>query len=157
MSNQEILATVAGDVITAADLNAFIQSMPKEQQMYASSPQFRQQMLEQLINCRLFAKYAEELKLDETEEFKTILNNARKDILASMGIGEAVRNVEVTEEELKEFYEANKQRFEKGATVSAKHILVKEEAKCQEILEEVIAGKAFEEAAQQYSTCPSGQ
>ena len=51
MSNQEILATVAGENITAADLNAFIQSMPKEQQMYASSPQFRQQMLEQLINC----------------------------------------------------------------------------------------------------------
>ena len=128
MSNQEILATVAGENITAADLNAFIQSMPKEQQMYASSPQFRQQMLEQLINCRLFAKYAEELKLDETEEFQTILNNARKDILASMGIGEAVRNVAVTEEE-----------------------------KCQKVLEEIIAGKAFEEAAQQYSTCPSGQ
>ena len=157
MSNQEILATVAGENITAADLNAFIQSMPKEQQMYASSPQFRQQMLEQLINCRLFAKYAEELKLDETEEFQTILNNARKDILASMGIGEAVRNVAVTEDELKEFYEANKARFEKGATVSAKHILVKEEEKCQKVLEEIIAGKAFEEAAQQYSTCPSGQ
>lgn len=157
MSNQEILATVAGENITAADLNAFIQSMPKEQQMYASSPQFRQQMLEQLINCRLFAKYAEDLKLDETEEFQTILNNARKDILASMGIGEAVRNVVVTEEELKEFYEANKARFEKGATVSAKHILVKEEEKCQKVLEEIIAGKAFEEAAQQYSTCPSGQ
>ena len=31
MSNQEILATVAGENITAADLNAFIQSMPKEQ------------------------------------------------------------------------------------------------------------------------------
>ena len=99
MSNQEILATVAGENITAADLNAFIQPLPKEQQKYASSPQFRQQMLEQLINCRLFAKYAEELKLDETEEFQTILNYARKDILASMGIGEAVRNVAVTEEE----------------------------------------------------------
>lgn len=70
MSNQEILATVAGENITTADLNAFIQSMPKEQQMYASSPQFRQQMIEQLFNCRLFAKYAEEIKLDETEEFR---------------------------------------------------------------------------------------
>ena len=75
MSNQEILATVAGDVITAADLNAFIQSMPKEQQMYASNPQFRDQIVEQLISARLFAKYAEELKLDETEEFQKILNN----------------------------------------------------------------------------------
>ena len=158
MNNQEILATIAGENITNADLNAFIQSMPKEQQMYASSPQFRQQMLEQLINCRLFAKYAEEMKLDETEEFKTILNNARKDILASMGIGEAVRNVEVTEEEMKAFYEENPQHFEKGATVRAKHILVKEEEKCQEVLESIVSGeKVFEQAAQEFSTCPSGQ
>ena len=66
MSNQEILATVAGEVITEADVNAFIQNMPKEQQMYASNPQFRQQVLDQLINARLFAKYAEDMKMDET-------------------------------------------------------------------------------------------
>ena len=157
MSTQEILATVAGETITAEDLNAFIQSMPREQQMYASNPQFRDQIVEQLISARLFAKYAEELKLDETEEFKKILNNARKEILASMAIGEVVKDVAVTEEELKEFYETNKVRFEKGGTVRAKHILVKEEEKCQSVLEEIVAGKAFEVAAQEYSTCPSGQ
>lgn len=157
MSTQEILATVAGQEITSADLEAFIQSMPKEQQMYASNPQFRQHALDQLINARLFAKYAEDMKMDETEEFKTILKNAKKDILASMAIGETVKGVEVTEEEMKTFYEENSNYFEQGANVSAKHILVKEEAKCQEILEEIVAGKAFEVAAQEYSTCPSGQ
>ena len=74
-----------------------------------------------------------------------------------MAIGEVVKDAAVTEEELKGFYEANKVRFEKGGTVRAKHILVKEEAKCQQILEEIAAGKAFEVAAQEYSTCPSGQ
>ena len=157
MSNQEILATVAGEVITEADVNAFIQNMPKEQQMYASNPQFRQQIVDQLINYRLFSKYAEEMKMDETAEFEAALNNARKEILASMAISETVKTVEVTEEDMKSFYEENSNYFEKGATVSAKHILVKEEEKCQEILEEIIAGKVFEEAAQQYSTCPSGQ
>ena len=73
MSTQEILATVAGETITAEDLNAFIQSMPREQQMYASNPQFRDQIVEQLISARLFAKYAEELKLDETEEYKKMV------------------------------------------------------------------------------------
>ena len=157
MNNQEILATVAGEVITEADVNAFIQNMPKEQQMYASNPQFRQQIVDQLINYRLFSKYAEEMKMDETAEFEAALNNARKEILASMAISETVKTVEVTEEDMKSFYEENSNYFEKGATVSAKHILVKEEEKCQEILEEIIAGKVFEEAAQQYSTCPSGQ
>ena len=61
MSNQEILATVAGEQITEKDLNTFIQNLPKEQQMYAANPQFRQQVLDQMINNRLFAKYAEEI------------------------------------------------------------------------------------------------
>ena len=39
------------------------------------------------------------------------LNNARKDILASMAIGEAVRNVKVTEEELKAEIETQKAMF----------------------------------------------
>ncbi len=157
MDRNEILATVAGEDITAADLNTFILSLPREQQMYASSPQFQQQMLQQLITCRLLAKYAEEIKLDETEDFKRIWYNAKTDILASLAYGEVIKDAEVTEEEMKAYYDANPNQFEKGSTIRAKHILVKDEAKCQSVLEEIIAGKAFEEAAQSYSTCPSGQ
>ena len=154
----EILATVAGEQITEADVNAFIKNMPQEQQMYAANPQFRHQVVEQLINNALFAKYAEEQKMDETEEFQQIMKNARKDILAGIAIGETVKAVEVTEEELTGFYEVNKARFQKGETVSAKHILVKEEEKCQEILAAINSGeKSFEEAAAEDSTCPSGQ
>ena len=105
----------------------------------------------------LFAKKGEELKLEETEEFAKIIANAKRDILAQMAMREVLGGITVTEEEMQAHYEANKQAYSKGETVSAKHILVKEEEKCQEILEEIIAGKVFEEAAQQYSTCPSGQ
>lgn len=158
MNNQEVLAVVAGENITNADLDAFLQSLPQEQRMYASNPQFRKQCLEQLIAYRVYAKLGEEMKLEETAEFKAIMENARKDILAQMAIGEVLKSVTVTDEEVKEFYEANQQRFQKGATVSAKHILVKEEAECKAILESITKGeKTFEDAAKESSTCPSGQ
>ncbi len=157
MNNQEVLAVVAGENITNADLDAFLQSLPQEQRMYASNPQFRKQCLEQLIAYRVYAKLGEEMKLEETAEFKAIMENARKDILAQMAIGEVLKSVTVTDEEVKEFYEANQQRFQKGATVSAKHILVKEEAECKAILESITKGeKTFEDAAKESSTCPSG-
>ncbi len=58
MSNQEILATIAGENITNADLNAFIQSMPQEQQMYASSPQYNETNLQAMFLYReLSLKY----------------------------------------------------------------------------------------------------
>lgn len=43
-----------------------------------------------------------------------------------------------------------------GETVHAKHILVDDEDKCQEILEKIIGEETtFEDAAKEFSTCPS--
>mgnify|MGYP002515165578 CR=1 FL=1 len=66
--------------------------------------------------------------------------------------------VSFTEEEIKTFYDENQAQFKKGETVSAKHILVESEEKCNEILAAITSGeKIFEDAAKEFSTCPSGQ
>ena len=122
--NNEILAVVAGQNITEEDYNYFVQSMPREQQQYAADPRFKEQCLEQLISVHLFAKKGEELKLEETEEFAKIIANAKRDILAQMAMREVLGGITVTEEEMQAHYEANKQAYSKGETVSAKHILV---------------------------------
>lgn len=155
--DNEILAVVAGHEITNADVEAFLQSMPQEQRRYASNPQFRAQALEQLVTIHAFAQYGVELKLEETEMFKNILENAKRDILAQLAMAETMKDIQVTEAEAKEYYEANTYQFEKGATVSAKHILVDTEEKCTEILEAIVGGeKSFEDAAKESSSCPSG-
>ena len=156
--NNEILAVVAGQNITEEDYNTFVASMPREQQQYAADPRFKEQSLEQLISLHLFAKKGEELKLEETEEFAKIIASAKRDILAQMAMRELLKDVTVSEEEMQAHYEANKQAYSKGETVSAKHILVDSEEKCNEILASINAGeKTFEDAAKECSTCPSGQ
>ena len=155
--NKEVLAVVAGEEITQEQFDLFAQGLPREQQGYLSNPQFKAQVLEQLIALFLYAKKGEELKLEETEEFKNIMINAKRDILAQMAMREVLKDVEVSEEELKTFYDENQAHYEKAPTVSAKHILVADEDKCKEILAEIEGGKPFELAAQGYSTCPSGQ
>ena len=75
-----------------------------------------------------------------------------------MALGEAMKDIAVTEEEAKEYYKANEDQFMAGETVHAKHILVDDEDKCQEILEKIIAEEVtFEDAAKEFSTCPSNQ
>ena len=153
-----VLAVVAGYEITEAELNTFMKGLPREQQMYAAHPQFRQQCLENLMAIRMFAAEAVEEKIDETEEFKKAIEAARTEILAQLAVAKVMKAISVTEEEMKAYYEANAMQFKKDATVSAKHILVKEEEKCNEILAAINAGeKTFEEAAKEFSTCPSGQ
>ena len=158
MENEKILATVGGVNITEADVDAFIAGLSKEQQVYKTIPQFRQQCVEQLVSVQLYAMMAEDEKLDETEEFKKLIAGARREILANMAMKKSFENLTVTEEECKDFYENNPQHFNKGESVSAKHILVAEEAKALELLEKITAGEmAFEDAAKECSTCPSGQ
>ena len=54
---QKVIATVGGHQITEAEVEAFIRSLPREQQAYASHPDFRKQCEEQLIAVYAFAKY----------------------------------------------------------------------------------------------------
>ena len=135
MNNQNVLAVVAGEEITQKDVDALIAALPKEQQAYASNEHFRNQCLEQIITVHLFAKLGEEMQLEETDAFQDNLAHAKREILAQMAVGEAMKDIAVTEEETKEYYKANENQFMAGETVHAKHILVDEEDKCQEILE----------------------
>ena len=104
MSEQKILATVDGVNITEADVDAYIKNMPQDQQAYAAYPQFREHVLKQLMAFHLYAKMAVEEKLDETEEFKAMLEKARKEILAQTAINSVLKDVVVTEEEMMAFY-----------------------------------------------------
>lgn len=156
--NKEVLAVIAGEEITQADFERYLQGVPREQQAYASNPQFREQFLEQLVSLYLFAQKGEEDKLAESEEFQKVMANARREILAQFAMREVLKTVEVSDEEVKTFYDENQAQLKKGETVSAKHILVKTEEECNKILATITSGeKTFEDAAKEYSTCPSGQ
>ena len=156
MSENKILATVDGVNITEAEVNMFINTLTKDQQMYANNPQFRQQCLEEIINIHLFAKMGKEEKMDETKEFATFMESAKKDILAQLAMKKVFAEAAVTAEECREYYEANKATFVTKPTVSAKHILVKEEADILAIKALIESGaKEFEEMAREHSTCGS--
>lgn len=158
MDNQNVLAVVAGEEITQKDLDALLHALPKEQQAYAGNEQFRQQCLEQIITIHLFAKLGEEMGLENTDAFQENMAHAKREVLAQMAVGESMKDISVTEEEAKAYYTANEDQFLSGETVHAKHILVDEEEACQKILEMIAAGeKSFEEAAKEYSTCPSSE
>ena len=156
--NKEVLAVVAGEEITKAELDTYLQGVPREQQAYASNPAFREQFLEQLVSLYLFAQKGEEDKLTETEEFQKVMANARREILAQFAMRETLKDVAVESDEVEAFYDLNKAQFQKGESVCAKHILVETEEKCNEILASITSGeKTFEDAAKESSTCPSGQ
>ena len=156
--DSNVIAVVAGRELTWEDFEEFLQNVPQEQKAYLSNPNAKEFFVQQMIALHLFAQLGEDEKMDETEEFEAVMKKARRDILSQMAMQKMLAAVTVTEEEQMAYYEAHKQSFGKAAFVQAKHILVDSEEQCQSILEEIQSGsKSFEDAASEYSTCPSGQ
>ena len=153
-----VIAVVAGKEIKQEEFDLFVENLPQDRKAYLQYPGFKERLLDQYLALYTFSADAVEQGLDKTEEFARILENTRRDILAQLAMREAVKNVKVTEEEAKEYYEANPKKCKKEETVQAKHILVEDEDKCTDILNSIVSGEiSFEEAAKQHSTCPSGQ
>ncbi len=153
--SEKILAVAAGHEITEKELNDLIKNYPPEQQIYMSSPQAKQQVLEQIIAFHLFHKMAVEEKITESKEYEKMIEKMKVELASHMAATSIIEGVRVEEAEEKAFYEENPDLFEAQAQVSAKHILVENEDSANDIAKEIADGLAFEEAAKKYSTCPS--
>lgn len=153
--NNKVLAKVNENCITEQDLNNAMARFPKENQQYFSTEQGKAQLLDQLISFELMYNYAKEEDLENSDEFKKQLEVLKRDILIQAAVKKVLDNVKISEKDLKDFYENNKEMFKTQESVSAKHILVEDEEKAIEIKNKIKDGLTFEEAAKEFSTCPS--
>jgi len=155
MDQATVLARVNGQPITSLEVDEAIAAMGRKGESY-QSPEGRRMVLEQLVAKKLFLVDAAKNLLEFDPAFKAEMKKVKEDMLANFAIGKAIDSVRVTDAEAKKFYEENKDDLVAGETVSASHILVDSEDKANEILSDIKAGKiGFEDAARQYSSCPS--
>jgi peptidyl-prolyl cis-trans isomerase C len=154
----KVLAVAAGYEITEKDLNAIISRYPQEQRGALQSEPKKKELLEQLISFELMNKFGKEIGLDKTQEYKEAIENISKEVITSMAINKVLADVTVTDDEVKKYYDDNKEAFGKPATVSARHILVETEEEAKKAKEEILSGSiSFGDASMKYSMCPSNQ
>jgi peptidyl-prolyl cis-trans isomerase C len=152
----KVWAIAAGNEITDKDLDEIIMRYPEDKRMYMNNEQGKKQLLEQTIAFELFGKFGEEIKLDRTDEYKETVKKLAKEILIQMTINKVLSEVTLTDDEVQNYYNENKEKFMEQATASAKHILVATEEEANNIKAEIEESKiTFEDAAKKYSTCPS--
>lgn len=153
----KVLALVNGREITERDLMYTISRFPRERQAYLTSEEGRKQLLEQIISFELVYNYALENSMDKENEYIEQVENAKKEILTQFGINKILSEVSVTDQEIKEYYEENMSMYIQQESVRAKHILVNTLEEAKDIKGKIDNGLTFEDAAKQFSTCPSNQ
>lgn len=155
MKENKVLATVNGKDITEQDVYDFLKQLPPQTATQFSTPEGMSRITAELVNQELMYLDAIENGLNEEEDFIRQLEKVKESILKQYAINKLLSDVKVTEEEMLEFYNSEKENFVEPEKIRASHILVETEEKAKEILEEINNGLSFEEAAKEHSTCPS--
>lgn len=153
--NNKVLATVNGKEITEDIVMKFLNDLGPQTAMQFQSPEGIKKVVEELINQEMLYLDAKENNLEEEEEFKDQLEIFQEGLLKQYAVNKIIKDVETNDDELKKFFEENKEHYKTEASITSSHILVETEEKAKEILEEIKNGKSFEDAAKEYSTCPS--
>ena len=153
---KKVLATVGEKEITNYDVESALKSLDPYQAMHFGNEEGKKQLLEDLVNQELFYMEAKEDQLHNDETFKAEMKKVEENMLKQYSINKVLSSITLTEEEKKAFFEANKSKFNKSETATAKHILVENQELATELLGKINSGEmSFEEAASAHSTCPS--
>lgn len=81
------------------------------------------------------------------------LADLKEDIETNIKIEKLMaEDIEITEDEVKAYYEENKSNFDTPESIEVSHILVEDKETAQEILDKLKAGEDFSKLAKEYST-----
>jgi len=105
--------------------------------LYGGEDQFQKMLEEQNMT---------EDKLKEELYFQLIIQKLKDKV---------TENVAVSEDEVKKYYEENKDEFKKPDEIRARHILVDSREEAEEILKKARSGEDFARLAEKYSQGPS--
>lgn len=155
-----VLAKVNGQEIKLKDV------IPPQRNEYGNQinspflkqPDFLKNMINEKVNNILFVDEARRLKFDEKEEFKRVFELFQDGLVGQAYAMEYVKDLKTTDEELKEYYEKNRERFkDMPERVRVRHILVPEEEEAKDLLKKITAGEDFVKLAKEHSICPSAK
>lgn len=150
----KVLATVGNKEITESDLQKFISNLG-ENAVHFQNEEGRKQLLNELIMQELVYLDAIEKGSDKETEFLAGLEEMKKTLLVQYEIGKMLKSVSVTDNEIADYFNENRDMFKRPVSVHARHILVSSEEEAIKIKEELNSGLDFAEAAKKYSSCPS--
>ncbi|MDQ2086584.1 peptidylprolyl isomerase [Herbivorax sp. ANBcel31] len=155
MNNNQIVAKVGEKEITKRDVEGVLRNVDPKIAAQFNNPEGIKRLISQLAQQELFYLEAKENDLEKDADFIKEVERVKENLLRQYAINKFLGAVTASEDEMQEFYEANKQNFVQPESIKASHILVKEEDDANKVLSELDSGMKFEDAAKKYSMCPS--
>lgn len=147
------LAEVNGNVITTEDFKAEADRLPPYLKPMVQSSEGKKELLDSMVVREIILEQAKKDGIDKDKEVAARLEDLRKRLIVETYLKKKVeKEAQISDAEMKKFYDENKEKFKAGDQVKASHILVKSEKEATDILAQLKGGAKFDELAKKFST-----
>jgi peptidyl-prolyl cis-trans isomerase C len=148
-----VLAEVNGNTITTDDFKAEIDKLPPYLKPMVQSEEGKKELLDSMIVRQIILEQAKKDGVDKDKEVSDRMEDLRKRLIVETYLKKKVeKEAQISDQEMKKFYDENKDKFKAGDQVKASHILVKTEKEASDILAQLKGGAKFEDLAKKFST-----
>lgn len=127
-----------------------------EQISASGQPADRENILDELINLEILTQQAERLGLDQSPDVAASLQLQYTQTMANAYLAQQGANMTFSEEDLRAEYDAQSASVDR-AEFRASHILLETREEAQTMIEELAAGKSFEDLAREFSVDPASE
>ncbi len=123
----------------------------------------KDKILQYLLRENLLIQSAWKSGIESSEAYKQKLNLLKRDLALTLWMEQEAKKIEesTTDEELKKFYENNRDNFKTPSQLKARHILVKSKEEAEDIIKRLNSAKdvsgEFIKLAQEKSIGPSAR
>jgi peptidyl-prolyl cis-trans isomerase C len=155
VANAKIVAKVGTLEITDKDVDTRLKQLPPQYKASYASEAGRKMLVEQLVQEKLIYLQARSENYDTNALVLTQLEKAKQRLMVGQYIADVFKKIQVTEDELKIYYDNNKAMFVQKEQVKAKHILFKTQEEAVGAKARILKGESFEDVAKELSIGPS--
>ncbi|MCD6539814.1 MAG: peptidyl-prolyl cis-trans isomerase [Candidatus Omnitrophica bacterium] len=132
-----------------------LEPLAKEQKIDINNYEFKRRVLNELVRNALLAEEAKARGLDKDSDFIEALDDYKQRLLAQKLVEEEIADITVTEAEIEEFYERNKEFFRNPQEIKIREIVVNSESEAKDLYIRLLQGESFSSLATQYSVADS--
>lgn len=157
----EILASVGGESITVKDANQYLQIAAPGVKYSSLKPQEKTMVLSQIIDRKILLIIAKKNKINRDANFKYELNFLKNNYTIDYLMRNKANKIKIKPQEIKKYFNNNKDKFEQKEEFLVSHILVTTEKEAQSLIRKLMKvsssnlNQKFKELAQNKSIGPS--
>ena len=149
---KDVVAKVGSEVVTLTELNSRLSSFPEAYRSQLDKKENKVKVLNQMIDEKLLIAAAKKEGVERKSNYKDQLNTAKNQLLVNMLLDEKInQNLNVTDKDIRKFYDDNKSSFEPKEQRRVKHILVQDEQTAKKLRIAVKKGTSFDKLARENS------